>query len=128
MRAALIKLSDNSIDRISNNIDIRVKTKAGFKWLPCPEVPRPSYDRKTHILTGPTYVIGAESVTEVWTLTAKDATQLDQDREQTINSYGRLEFEVEFDQENRIRALEGRSTVTKTQYRNALKTRLEQLD
>lgn len=36
----------------------------------------------------------------------------------------RLLFEIEFDQENRLRVLEGKSSITKIQYRDALKIRL----
>jgi hypothetical protein len=39
----------------------------------------------------------------------------------------RLIFELNFDQENRIRVLEGLGTITKAQYRNALKAKLDAL-
>ncbi len=39
----------------------------------------------------------------------------------------RLIFEIEFDQENRVRILEGKSTITKSQYRDALKVLLKTL-
>lgn len=43
------------------------------------------------------------------------------------NKLRRLVFEIEFDQENRIRVLEGKSVVTKTQYRDALVARFKAL-
>lgn len=39
----------------------------------------------------------------------------------------RLIFEIEFDQENRIRVLEGKASTTKAVYRDALLTRLKAL-
>ena len=39
----------------------------------------------------------------------------------------RLLFELNFDQENRIRALESKAMITKAQYRNALVTRWKAL-
>ncbi len=39
----------------------------------------------------------------------------------------RLMFEIEFDQENRIRVLEGLPSITKAQYKNALKMLLKTL-
>lgn len=39
----------------------------------------------------------------------------------------RLLFEINFDQENRIRVLEGKSIITKVVYRDALKTLLKTL-
>lgn len=39
----------------------------------------------------------------------------------------RLVFEIEFDQENRLRALEGKPAVTRAQYRDALVSRIKAL-
>ena len=39
----------------------------------------------------------------------------------------RLVFEIEYDQENRLRVLEGKPIITKVQYRDALKTLLKTL-
>lgn len=129
MRAALVKLSDNSIVRIENNIDINVAVKEGFKWLPCPKVPRPSYDDKTHVLTGPTYVVTANEVIETWTLTAKSSDELDtelQDRADALET--KLLLNILYDMESRMRVREGRAAITKVQYHTALKNRLAALD
>jgi hypothetical protein len=45
---------------------------------------------------------------------------LDARAQRSIDTTDRLLFEVNFDQENRIRALEGKAAVTKIQYRDAL--------
>jgi hypothetical protein len=37
-----------------------------------------------------------------------------------VDKQDRLLFEINFDQENRIRVLEGRAAITRAQYRNAL--------
>lgn len=45
-----------------------------------------------------------------------------------VDSIDRLSFEVNFDQENRIRALEGKAPIARVQYRDALVTRWKQLN
>ncbi len=53
---------------------------------------------------------------------AADAAALDREAEKVINinKKDKLLFEINFDQENRIRVLEGNPTVTKQQYKDAL--------
>lgn len=43
------------------------------------------------------------------------------------NRIARLIFEIEYDQESRIRVLEGKPAITKIQYRSALKAKLKAL-
>lgn len=45
-----------------------------------------------------------------------------------VDAEDRLLFEINFDQENRIRALEGKAATTRAQYRDALITRWKQLN
>lgn len=45
----------------------------------------------------------------------------------TIDATDRLWFEVNFDQENRVRALEGKGAITRAQYRDALIARYKTL-
>lgn len=53
--------------------------------------------------------------------------QRDLDAEFVGSKIGRLIFEINFDQENRIRVLEGKQAVTKAQYLAALKDRYKAL-
>jgi hypothetical protein len=45
-----------------------------------------------------------------------------------VDAQDRLLFELEFDQENRLRVLEGKAAVTKAQYRDALIARWKALN
>lgn len=51
------------------------------------------------------------------------SSELDTEAEQAVKSdkVKRLVFEINFDQENRIRVLEGKTIVTKNQYKTVLK-------
>ena len=123
MRHALINPS-NLIDRFAINVDPNVATKAGWRWLLCPEVARPSFDPATETVDGPTYVVGASSVVETWTKRTLTAPELDARKEARLDAEDRLQFEIHFDMENRVRVLEARPAVTRAQYRAALKARL----
>jgi len=89
--------------------------KKGLDWRLCPIGTRPAYDPETEVLSGPTYEIG-ETVVETFSKRAKTAEELDADKDSRLSRHDMLSFEVNFDQENRIRALEGRQAVTKAQY------------
>lgn len=123
MRYALVK-PDNTIDRLATNIDPNVQTKAGFKWLPCDPVAQPAFDSTSEAVEGPTYTVGAKSVTEVWTKRSLTAQELGDRKDRQISSIDNLQFQVSFDIENRVRALEGKAAITAAQYRAALKARL----
>lgn len=123
MRYALVK-PDNTIDRFATNIDPNVQTKTGFKWVQCDPVAPPAFDSATETVDGPTYTVGAKSVTEVWTKRSLTAQELGDRKDRQISSIDNLQFLVSFDLENRVRALEGKAAITAAQYRAALKARL----
>jgi hypothetical protein len=86
----------------------------------------PAWNPATQVRTGP--VLQEDHAAEirryVWTVRDKTAQELDGEKELSLDAYDRLSFLVNFDQENRIRALEGKAAITQLQYRNALKARL----
>lgn len=86
----------------------------------------PPFDNATQVRTGVTveadYVAKTHTVTQV--IRNKTAQELDNDKTVTIDAIDMLSFEVNFDQENRIRALEGKTAITRAQYKTALKNRL----
>lgn len=86
----------------------------------------PAFNPTTQVRSGPDVVKDdiAETETRTFTVRAKTAQELDADKELKLDQVDMLNFEVNFDQENRIRALEGKAAITKLQYRNALKARL----
>jgi hypothetical protein len=57
---------------------------------------------------------------QAW-VAANGLTDLECDRTIDAGKMTRLNFEVNFNQENRLRVLEGKPTITKLQYRDALK-------
>jgi hypothetical protein len=124
MRYALVKTSDNSINRFDTSVEPNVQTKAGFAWRACPDVARPSFDPATEVVEGPTYTVGASSVTEVWTKRSLTAQEISDRKDAKIGSIDALQFSVMFDMENRVRVLESKPAVTAAQYRAALKARL----
>lgn len=121
MMHALIN-PDNTIDRIENNIDPKVETKPGYKWLVVETVDVP-YDPATQVRTR-ARVVEKDRVLQTWDVRSKTAEEIDAEKESRLNAYDKLNFAVNLDHENRIRALEGRQAVTAAQYRSALKARL----
>lgn len=122
-RYALVNPQD-AVDRLATNVDPAVATKTGWRWLPCPDVARPPFDPATEVVEGPAYTVGASAVTEVWTKRPMTAQEIDARKEARLDAEDRLHFEVHFDLENRVRALEGKAAITRAQYRAALKARL----
>lgn len=123
MRYALINPQDQ-IDRFATNVDPGVDTKPGWRWLPCPPVAPPANDPATETVDGPAYAVAADGVTEIWAKRALTAAELDARKEARLDATDRLQFEVLFNLENRVRVLEGRAAVTRAQYRTALKALL----
>jgi hypothetical protein len=128
MRYALVKLSDSSVDRFATNVDPAVQTKPGYKWLPCDPVSQPAFDATAETVDGPTYTVGASSVTEVWTkrnLTAQETSDRKESAISGINGGAYMPvFRALFNLNNRVLALEGKQTLTAAQFRAALKALL----
>lgn len=58
----------------------------------------------------------------------QQANSLDSRAARSIDSMDRLLFELEFDQENRVRVLESKASLTRAQYRDALIARWKSLN
>lgn len=124
MRHALIKLSDNSINRIATNIDPTVQTKPGFKWVAVVDNAPPAFDAATEAVEGPVYVADANSVTETYTKRTLSAQEVDDRKDSKIFGIDSLMFQIAFNMENRVRALEAKAPITAAQYRTALRARV----
>jgi hypothetical protein len=59
---------------------------AGWRWLPCDPVALPSFDPKTEKVTGPTYTIGAEAVTEAWSVVSLTAQEISDAKDVAVNN------------------------------------------
>jgi hypothetical protein len=61
------------------------------KWLSCPVIAAPSFDPDTEKLTGPTYTVNANDVTEAWavvTMTAPEQANRKTTKFDNINGNG----------------------------------------
>lgn len=86
----------------------------------------PPFNPTSQIRTGPVVTEDhvAETRTHTWTVRDKTAQELDAEKDARVANEDFLQFEIHFDLENRVRALEGKSAITRAQYRAALKARL----
>lgn len=86
----------------------------------------PAFNAVTQVRSGP--VVEEDHVGEIrrYVFAVRDKTvpELDAEKEGALDRYDRLSFDLNFDQENRIRVLEVKAPVTRAQYRAALKARL----
>ena len=99
-----------------------LKTKG---WLPVNEV-NAAFDPAAQVRTGPTLEVLAGSVKATYTVRAKTAAEIDQEKEAEAvleldgRKATRLVARVLLDQENRLRQLEGKPAVTPAEYRTSL--------
>jgi hypothetical protein len=128
-RYALVDPQD-AINRFATNVDPSVQTKSGWRWLLAPMVARPAYDPLTQKVTGPTYTVGASEVTEAYGVASLTAQEISDFKDAAVTSaledtqlYPVL-FNGLFNMNNRIRALEGQGSLTKAQYKAAIKNLL----
>jgi hypothetical protein len=97
----------------------------GVTWLPAPEASAPDYDDATQVLEGPTTTIGKDQVTTSYTVRDKTAAELDAAKEDRLNSVDTFILKTLCDHESRMRVLEGKSAITLTQCRAAIKAALQ---
>jgi hypothetical protein len=121
IRAAVIK-PDGTIRNIRNAINIaECRVREGYKLLPCPDVPKPDFNKETHYLTGPHYTITDTEVIESWEIVAFTPEQLDAMKDTQVNQKDRVILQLLFAQENRIRVLEQRPELTLAAYKTFIK-------
>lgn len=66
----------------------------GWRWLPCPQVSPPSYDRKTEKITGPTYTVGQTEVTESWTKISLTAQEISDAKDAAVNGLNNSDYKA----------------------------------
>lgn len=114
----------NEVYRYSDNINPNeIYVKKGFKVLPV-EYTDPAYDSSVQVKEGPVTTVLPDKVTVVYTLRDKTAQELDDDKTGMIDSLDRRILRIIFNQENRLRVLEGKANVTFQQFKTALKNAL----
>jgi hypothetical protein len=110
-RYALVNPQD-AVARLSSVYGGFDVTKAGvdtgWRWLSCPPVAPPSYDPKTEKVTGPTYVVGAEAVTETWAVVLLTAQEISDAKDAAVEGLGPgtyatlLEVILSLENDNRV--------------------------
>jgi hypothetical protein len=121
IRAAVIK-PDGTIKYIRNAINMAdCRVREGYKLLPCPEVPKPTFNKETHYLTGPHYTITDTEVVESWEIVAFTPEELDARKDTQVNQKDRVILQLLFNQENRLRVLEQKPELTMAAYKALVK-------
>lgn len=127
-RFALVKPDNSTIDRMASNIDPTVGTKPGFRWISCPPAAQPSFDPVTETVDGPTYVVNANDVTEVWTRRPLTVQEISDRKDVSVSSLNGTVYaalaKVLLNHENRIRALEAKAPITMAQFKTGVKALL----
>ena len=76
------------------------------------------------VLDGPVITILDTTVTRVWTVRDKTAGELDAEKDSLADRITKAAFVISFNHENRIRVLEGKSPITKPQFKEAIRDRV----
>lgn len=66
--------------------------KPQYSFLPAPRIAQPAYDPETQVLEGPSYVVGATSVEESWSVRAKTAQELEAEKDALLEGINRAVF------------------------------------
>jgi hypothetical protein len=80
----------------------------GMDWRPCDPVAPPAYNAKTEVREGPTYTVGANSVTESWSVRAKTAEEIDADKDAAVTGLNNSHYQallkvlLELENDNRV--------------------------
>ena len=92
----------------------------GLVWRECPSQSKPTFNPETEIIEAPSYTIRENDVLEVWSIRSLTEAELTAKKNLKLNQFEKLSFEVNFEQENRIRFLESKQPISRAQYKNAL--------
>lgn len=95
-------------------------TGKGWRWLPI-IITDPAFDPATQVRTGPVTTVETLRVTRVWTVRAKTAQELDDDKVARIEGADAALIIAICNHENRIRVLEAKAQITLAQCKAALK-------
>jgi hypothetical protein len=126
-RCALVS-PGGTVIRVADNADPSAQTKSGYVWKLCQAGVVPSFDPTAEIITGPTFTVNANDVTEAWgkrNLTAQEISDRKDAAVSSINGGGFAPvLKILFNINNRVRVLEGQSALTMAQFKAAIKAAL----
>jgi hypothetical protein len=114
---------DNTIDRIESlaTIGPSVATKGGFRWLPMETVNSPA-DPDREVKEGPFFSVEKTRVVRAWNVRDMNERELSARKDAKVASLDSVLLAVLLDQENRLRVLEGRASVTIAQFQDEIKS------
>jgi hypothetical protein len=98
-------------------------TAKDWEWLPL-VIDKPSYNSETEVLEGPEDVVTAEKITRTWTVRDKTPDEINADKDLQIPRTDSVQYQIMFDQENRVRKLEGLSPTTDDEFRVLLRSKV----
>lgn len=103
-------------------VDPTVQTKPGWRWLTIADQSIPTYDSDTQVLEGPQFNILEHSVERYWIVRNKTQEEIDYDLNAKVSSIPPAIIDILFTHENRIRALEQQTSITKQDFIDYIKT------
>ena len=98
-------------------------TAKDWEWLPV-TVEKPSYNIQTEVLEGPKDVVTAEKITRKWTVVKLSDKEIADRKDLQIPRTDSVQYKIMFDQENRVRKLEGLSATTDDEFRAVLRSKV----
>ena len=98
-------------------------TAKDWEWLPV-TVEKPSYNIQTEVLEGPKDVVTAEKITRKWTVVKLSDKEIADRKDLQIPRTDSVQYQIMFDQENRVRKLEGLSATTHDEFRVLLRSKV----
>jgi len=116
---ALVDPEDN-VTKIQTNVDPDAATKPGWRWLPIEEDPAPAHDPKTQQLER-FQILESDRLYCGYTVRDKTQQEIDQEKDQAVESISPIVLAILLDQENRTRALEQQPTVTIDEFKVILR-------
>lgn len=111
----------NTINRIDGSIDPTVQTKAGWKWLPVIDVPRPSYNTATHVEDGISYDVQTYQVLKSIIIREKTESELQNESNTKIDQIDSGVLAALLVLHNEILISKGEPPITLEQYREYIK-------
>jgi hypothetical protein len=98
-------------------------TAKDWEWLPL-VIDKPSCGSETEVLEGPTDVVTATEITRTWTVRDKTPDEINADKDLQIPRTDSVQYQIMFDQENRVRKLEGLRPTTDDEFRVLLRSKV----
>lgn len=104
------------LKREESAIDESSETKLGWRWLPINDTPNPKYNPKIETLDGPNFTILEDSIERYWTVRDKTQEEINSEKIVAIDSLSPALIDILLNMENKIRALNGLSEISKRDF------------